>query len=195
MRRCFVIYMRESSEACGVAEEGDEGVKTLEGISSKLGQGLAGALEGFGWLFETAFREELIGIADDFFLEALGQEVARRRDGQLLGNNLGRGDACSRMTLADASVAVEAHAVEHLAPENAMQDIGFGTITVDARGIGTAHAYVVQHGGFFNKLNVDGLVAFYHALTEGHCQVGHLTAMMNQHPVIIITGCVVSLDD
>ena len=76
-----------------------------------------------------------------------------------------------------------------------MQNVGLGPMTVDAGSISTTHAYVVQHGGFLHKLYVEWYMPINETLSEGNSKVSNLSAMMNQHPVIIITGCVVSLDD
>jgi hypothetical protein len=38
-------------------------------------------------------------------------------------------------------------------------------------------------------------MAVNQALSDGNGHVSNLAAMNNQHPVILITGCVVSLDD
>jgi hypothetical protein len=66
---------------------------------------------------------------------------------------------------------------------------------MDAWRIGAAHADVVQHGCLLDKLKVHRLAFVNKALAQPDGQVGHLTAMKNQHPVIVITGCVVSLND
>ena len=178
-----------------IAKEGYHIVETRKRVASKFGEGLTGAFYAAGRIIKMALGEELVGIADDFFLEALGQQVAWRHDGQVLGYNLGSGDACARVALTHASMAIQAHAIEHAAPQDTVQDIGFGAVTVDAGGIGSTHADVVKHGSLFNKLDVDGHMPVDETLGERHCQVGDVAAMMNQHPVIIITGCVVSLDD
>jgi len=90
---------------------------------------------------------------------------------------------------------VQAHAVKHASAYDAMQDVGLGAVAMDARCIGAAHAYVVQHRGLLNKLDIDRDALINESLAQLHGQVCHLTAMRNQHPVIIITGCVVSLDN
>ena len=140
-------------------------------------------------------REELVGIADDFFLQCLGQEVSWWNDGQMLRNNFVCTDARSRVPLADTAMAEEAYAIENLSANDAVQDIGLGAIAINARSIGAAHADVMQHRGFLDKLYIDRHMIIDEALRYHNSQAGNLTAMKNQHPVIIITGCVVSLND
>ena len=139
--------------------------------------------------------EEFVGVTDDFFLQSLGQQVARWRDGQVLGYNLFSSDSSSRVALTHAAMTVQPHAVEHLSPQNAVQDIGLGAMTMDAWSIGAAHADIVQHCSFLDKLDIDRHMIIYEPLGNNDSEVSYLTAMKNQHPVIIITGCIVSLND
>ncbi len=76
-----------------------------------------------------------------------------------------------------------------------MTDVWFGAIAMDAGRIGAAHADVVQHGCLLDKLKVHWLALINKTLPELDGQIGHLAAMKNQHPVIVITGCIVSLND
>ena len=76
-----------------------------------------------------------------------------------------------------------------------MQDIRLRAMTINAGRVGAAHADVVQHGSLLDKLDVDGSALINEVLTQLDGKIGHLPAMKNQHPVIVITGCVVSLDD
>ena len=192
----FLLYMIAAvSDAVGCPEQSNHLVKALQGVTAKLGQRLAGTFHRLGALIEPALGKELVGIADDLLLKALGQEVARWSDRQVLGNDLGCSDASARVALTHASVAVQPQRIKHPASQNTMQDIGLSAMAADARGISTAHADVMQHGSLLDKLDVHGHALPNEPLGQRHGQVGNLTAMMNQHPVIIITGCVVSFND
>ena len=68
-------------------------------------------------------------------------------------------------------------------------------MAMDARGIGAAHADVVQHGGLLDKLDIDGDATVDEPLAQSDGQIGNLAAMRNQHPVIVVTGCVVSFNN
>ena len=99
------------------------------------------------------------------------------------------------MTLADAAVAKKSHAIKHDASQNAMKDIRLGAIAVNAGSIGPAHADVMQHGCLLDKFNVDRLPSVDKALAQCDGQICDPAAMRNQHPVIVVTGCIVSLND
>jgi hypothetical protein len=76
-----------------------------------------------------------------------------------------------------------------------MEDIGLTAVAMDPRGIGATHANVVQHGGFLDKLDINGSTTINKALGNRCGQVSNLTAMRNQHPVIVVTGCIVSFNN
>jgi hypothetical protein len=99
------------------------------------------------------------------------------------------------MTLADESMTEQTRAVEHLATDDAVQDIGLGAMTVDARSISPAHADVVEHRSLLDKLDVKRLTLVDETLTKRYRHVSDLTAMRNQHPVIVVTGCIVSFNN
>ena len=139
--------------------------------------------------------KEFVSVTDDLFLQSLGQQVARWRDGQVLGYNLFSSDSSSRVALTHAAMTVQPHAVEHLSPQNAVQDIWLSAMTMDAWSIGTAHANIMQHSRLLNKLDIDRHMVVNEPLGDNDSEVSYLTAMKNQHPVIIITGCIVSLND
>ncbi len=196
----FIVNMRPEKPSTDrnlgrVSEEVDQRVKTAQRSTAELSQRSTRLFHRLALLVDATLGEELISIADDFFLQALGQQVARRVNGQVLSDDLGCREASAGVTFTHPAVTEQAHRIKHLATHDAVQDVGFSAMTMDAWSIGAAHADVMQHGSLLNKLNINGSTSVNQALTQGNSQVSHLPAMRNQHPVIIITGCIVSFNN
>lgn len=98
-----------------VAKEGKHIIKALQRVAAELGEGTPSTLQRLRRFIRPAFGEEFVGIADDFLLEALGQEIARRVNRQMLINDFLSSDASARVPLTHPTVAEKTQSVHHLA--------------------------------------------------------------------------------
>ena len=131
---------------------------------------------------------KLVGIADKLFLERLGHIVGQRQ-GQLLTFYLQPGEACAGVSLADARMAREALAAQQLCAQQTVADIVLGARAENAWGVAPADAYVVEHGGLFQKLPVGTQLR----MTAGYRQttVGDLpTVLQEQQPQVADLGII-----
>ena len=97
----------------------------------------------------------------------------------MLSDNLLSRDTGTRVPLTHPSMSIQSHCVKHFSTNDTVQDVRFPTVAVDARSIGTAHANVVQHRSFLNKLDINGRAPINQALSNRGRHVGNLTAMNN----------------
>ena len=80
------------------------------------------------------------------------------------------------MALSHTGMALVALCSEQFATNLSVTNVGFGTMTMDGRGIATEDAQVVQHSGFFEELNVNRQFLVLLGYLQG--PVGHLPAML-----------------
>ena len=154
-------------------------VKARDCVRSEFRERLSNALYRLWRLAWVTLGEEFVGIADDPFFQGLRQQVPNWRDGQVLSDNLLGRDTGTRMPLTHPSMTIQPHRVKHLTTKDTMQDVRLATIAADAWSIGTAHADVMQHGSFLDKLDIDGDTSINQALSDSGSLVGNLTAMNN----------------
>ena len=124
--------------------------------------------------------EELVGITYQFFLKTERKHIAVWQR-QLLRYDIVQGKACAGVSLTHQCMAKQAKVVEHLAPHDAMANVGFGACAIDAWRIDLDDAYVVQHGSFEHKIGINGSTCRNKAVTQFTCQLRHLPAMDDEH--------------
>ena len=154
-------------------------VKTRDGVGAELRERLAHPFYRLCRLARMALGEEFIGIANDPFLQGFREQVPDWLNGQMLSNNLLSRDTGTRVPLTHPSMPIQSHCVKHLTTDDTVQDVRFPTVAMDARSIGTAHANVVQHCSFLNKLDINRRATINQALSNRDRHVGNLTAMNN----------------
>lgn len=96
------------------------------------------------------------------------------------------------MAFAYAGMTLKTFVAHELGSEDAVTDVGFGAETVYARGVGEEDAYVMEHGGFFNKLTVGtefGVVIHY-----AKCLVGYKTRMYHENVFEFILFRIILID-
>ena len=98
-------------------------------------------------------RKELVGIADELLLDTDGHEVAVW-EWQVVGGDVVECEACAGMSLAHQGMALPPFSPHHLCSYGAMTDVRAGSKAVDACRITMQDSYVVEHGGFLDKLYV-----------------------------------------
>ena len=98
--------------------------------------------------------EEFVGVADELFLDGLGEEILVGQ-GEVALHYLPACDACSRVPLAYPCMAGEALGAQPLGSYASVADVGLGAVAVDAGSIAEADAYIVEHGCFKDELAVD----------------------------------------
>ncbi len=108
-----VLFLNRVLQFGRIAKCSHQCIKTHQCVSAEFRKRLTCTFKRLGRLIQTAFGEELVGIAYKFLLKALRQEVAGGDNGQVLGYNLSCGNARSSVTLTHAPMAVEPHTVKH----------------------------------------------------------------------------------
>lgn len=110
-------------------------------------------------LTEVAFGIEFVGIADDFFLEALGAVVALG-DREFLAEYLLHADAATGMALRYQRMLGIAFAAQQFGAQEAVFDILMFAHTMDTRCVAEDDTDIVQHGCFGYKLAIDQSFGF-----------------------------------
>ena len=100
-----------------------------------------------------ALGKELVGIADDLLLDGLRLEVARRQ-GEVLREDVGEGEARAGVPLGHARMAREAFGAQDVGAGYAVLDVGAGTMAMNVGRIGLQYAYIVEHGGLVDELAI-----------------------------------------
>ena len=103
---------------------------------------------------EMGFAEELVGIANHFFLHGFWQEILMRKR-QILFLDLLAGDASAGMSFAHAGVSFISFLAQQFRPQSSMTDIGLRAEALDARSVGQEDSDVVKHRRFLYKLGVE----------------------------------------
>ena len=119
----------------------------------------------------TGLGVELVGIADDDFLDADGLIVGGRQ-GQVLTFYLFDGDACTSMTFADTSVPLVTLLPQQLCSDESVTDVWLRALAEDGGGMTPAYADVVEHSGFLEEGSVG--VQLRMLAGEEQTAVGHL---------------------
>lgn len=101
------------------------------------------------------FRVELIGIADKLLLYRFGLQVVMRQ-WQILRNDIVESESGTGMTLADTGKTFEQTlAAQHFSAADAMTNVRFCAIALNAGSIHTNDSDVVKHRCLLNKIYVD----------------------------------------
>ena len=139
---------------------------------------------------------EFVGKADHFFFERKGEHVALWQV-ELLADDIVQGDARPGVSLTHQCMSRQAEAVEQLASQNAVADVGLVAVAANAWRIGAKDGDVVEHGGFLDKLEVDDFAGMCAHISP--CELDgllcHLRAVRHQDGVVEVARCVVLRDD
>ena len=167
--------------------------KLFDPLEELLHACLAELLETLRRLYHRPFERqirfgiELIGIADDLFLERLRDIADIRWQWQVLGFNLFTRDTSARMTLTHEGTALQLvvgmpfiQRTKHPCTKESMTDIGFRAKTLDAGSIAPDDADIVEHRGFLEKF----LVKLQLRMRLGNLPtaISHLATMHKQYP-------------
>ena len=139
-----------------------------------------------------ALGEELVGIADELFLQRFGQVVGKG-EWQLALLYLLACNTCACMSFADSGMTGKAFLTKHTTAYHAVTEVWLVTQTMNARGITPADANIVEHGGLFDKLTV--YAQLWMAVTNLQAYIGHLTAMVKQETAKVVVLRVILLYD
>lgn len=102
----------------------------------------------------TGLGEKFVGKADDLLFEGFGKEVTMWQR-EILTDDLLTAESSACVALTNASMTFIAFLSHDVGTKDAVTDVGFGTETLDARGVGEEYANIVKHGGFVEKVAVD----------------------------------------
>ena len=138
-----------------------EDAKTLATELLQAAQGLLRCLLNV----ETRLGIELVGIADNLFLDALGCEVLTGQ-GQVLPLYLDGRKSCPRVPLRHAGMTGQPLAAQDFPTQEAMTDIGLRAETMDGRRISANTPDVVQH----SRLPEERLVSTQFGVRLGYLQ-------------------------
>ena len=158
---------------------------------SEFQEALAGLLWGF-LAIEASLGEELVGKADDLFLDGFGKEILMRK-WQVLTDNLVEGEACACVSFADTGNGFETFLTHETCTQDAVTDIRFGAKALDTRCIGEEDADVVQHGRLLHQLTV--CMEFGVGIDDGERFTGDALAMNNEDVAQRVLLWIVFLDD
>lgn len=101
------------------------------------------------------FRVELIGIADKLLLYRFGLQVVMWQ-WQILRNDIVKSQSGAGMTLADTGKTLwQTFAAQHFCAADAMTNVRFCAMTLNAGSIYTNDSDVVKHRCLLNEINID----------------------------------------
>lgn len=142
-----------------------EFVGTVAAEAGEAGSGLLGGADALG----MALGVELVGVADDLFLDGFG---------------LISGEAGTGVALADAGQrggvleTLGGEAAQEMAAYAAVGNVVVAAVAVDAGGVAEDDAYVVEHGAVGEELAVG--MEFRMVVGDEEGMVAHLLAMMHE---------------
>ena len=138
-----------------------------------------GRLEDGADTVRRRLRIELVGIADEFFLKALGNEIFVRQR-KLLTFYLLSGKASAGVTLADTGMALKGHrkATQHFSTKHSVTDVRLCALTANAGRMTAANANIMKHSSLLQKLHVDS--QFWMLPGNSQTTVSNLTTMLQQ---------------
>ena len=165
--------------------------ETLWAVFTKLQEAIGGLLRSKDTL-GMALGEELVGIADELFLQRLGQVVGEWNR-QLPLFYLLACNTCACMSFADAGMTGITFLTQQAAANETVTQVGRVSVTMDAWGVTPADANIVEHGGLFDKLTV--YAQLWMAVTNLQAHIGHLTAMVKQETAKVVVFRVILLYD
>ncbi len=156
-------------------------------VVAKLGEA-AGGLFHVATTVRMSFREELIGITDDLLLHCLGQKILLGKR-QIKFIYLLGGKSCTGMSLTDAGVSWETFGAQEFRTDDAVANVWFRAVTMDAVGIGSEDSNVVNNGTLFKETAIETEFR----MTVGNSQrlVCHIATMaQEQSTQLVVLGIV-----
>lgn len=135
---------------------------------------------------------ELVGVANDFLLECLRQEVLMGK-GKVLLNYLLAGEPRSGVTFTHSCVTGVSFGSQHFGSATSMADIWLRAEAFDAGRVALADADVVQHCRLDNKLTVH--LQLRMGITNAHSTLHDKRAMRYEYPPKFVVFGVVFVYD
>lgn len=102
----------------------------------------------------SVFREEQVGVGDDFFLQRLGAHVALWQ-WQPLGTDILDTQTDADVAFTDQSMAMQAVLVEQCGADNAVGNVRLTAMTAELRLVGVDYAEIVQPGCLLDESPVN----------------------------------------
>lgn len=135
----------------------------------------------------VSLGEELIGKADDLFLDGNGGEILFGQR-QVLFAYVGGSYAGSGVPFANAGMERQPLVPQDVGPDDAVSDVGFGAVAVEVGSAALEDADIVQHGSLRNEIGV----GMQFGMAERHVErlTGHAPAVGHQNIVCERVGAV-----